>query len=459
MRRSRSRFRPWIVPLLLVAASRGWAAVGDAGPPTDPVLESLIEQSLAALPELKAAHDADRSAHERISQAYALPDPSLQVGVQNDSFTSWEVGKMETSWYSIMWSQTFPWPGKRKLNSRVMELGSSQFHQATQRLVLTTEADVRRAYLDLLLARDRLSLLDRLEAISLKSVTLARTRYEAGSGAQSDLLRAQLEVNRIKQRRWALQVQADNAVQSLNRLRGHPLDEPIATSIHLSELPLPSLQDESLAVQDALERSPELAAARIGVAERESSLELARKNRRPDLTINAGVMPRGGDFSTMWLVNVGSTLPIFTRSKQDKAVAENEARAAAAGSSAQAIEEVLRLRVRQRATAFRAIDDTIRLYLDGLLVQSEATAESTQAQYEVGRVTFAAVLEANAGFISDQDGYLQVLVQAQTLAIDAREVRLAPASVPGAGPLELGAPSSSSPPGSAASGSAPMRKM
>jgi len=117
------------------------------------------------------------------------------------------------------------------------------------------------------------------------------------------------------------------------------------------------------------------------------------------------------------------------------------------------------LRVRQRATAFRAIDDTIRLYLDGLLVQSEATAESTQAQYEVGRVTFAAVLEANAGFIFDQDGYLQVLVQAQTLAIDAREVRLAPASVPGAGPLELGAPSSSSPPGSAASGSAPMRSM
>ncbi len=453
------RFRAAFVSLLVLVAGNAWAAPGDTSKapelPTDPVLQSFIEQSLAALPELTQARAIAKAERERVPQAGALPDPTLQLGVQNDGFSSWQVGKMETSWYSIMVSQTLPWPGKLRLRSEVAQLGASQADQSTARVRLSTEADVRRTYLGLLLARDRLGLLDQLEAISQKSVTLARTRYETGNGAQSDVLRAQLELNRIKQRRWGLQTEAGLAVQALNRLRGHPLEEPIETSVHLGEITLPPLQDEASATQDALDRSPELAAARVGVTQGERSVSLARKSYLPDFTVSAGVMPRGGEFPPMWLVSVGGTLPVFAGSKQNRAVAESEARLVAGVSSVQALEQVLRLRVHQRSTALRATLETIHLYKEGLLVQSEATAESTRAQYEVGKVTFASVLEANAGFIADQDGYLQFLVQAQAFEIDAAEVSMAPASpagagavmgtvaVPGTGTVELGSPSSS----------------
>ena len=441
---------------LAVAPTKSWAAPEQNAKapqlPTDPVLASLIEESLAALPELAQARATANAERERVPQAGALPDPMLQLGVQNDGFTSWQVGKMETSWYSVMASQTFPWPGKRRLRSDVAELAAGRADQSTARVRLSTEANVRRAYLTLLLARGRLALLDRLEAISQKSITVTRARYEAGSGAQSDVLRAQLELNRIKQRRWGIQTQADTAKQALNRLRGHPPDEPIATVVNLVDLPPPLLQDQAFAIEDALERSPELAAARLGVAESERSRSLARKSYLPDVTVSAGVMPRGGDFPPMWLVSVGGTLPIFAGSKQSRAVAESEARAAASTGNVQALEQVLRLRASQRVTALRATLETIRLYRDGLLVQSDATAESTRAQYEVGNVTFASVLEANAGLIADEDGYLQVLLQAQALAIDAAEVSLAGpdlqgasvgvVAVPGAAAMDLSTPSS-----------------
>jgi outer membrane protein TolC len=397
----------------------------------DPVLARLVEQSVAARPELAQAMALAHAEHERAPQAGSMPDPMLQLGIQNDSFTSWEIGKMESSYYSIMASQTFPWPGKLGLRSEVAEIGAQGAEQAVARVRLSTEAAVRRAFLELTLARDRLALLDRLEATWQKSATLARARYENGEGAQSDVLRAQLELNRIKQRRLALQVEASAQVQAMNQLRAHRLDEEIGTAHRLADLALPVPQEGSAAERDAVDRSPELAAAHLAVTQAQRSVSLAFKSYLPDLTVNVGVMPRGGDFSPMWQVSLGGTLPVFAGSKQSRAVEESKARVSASESNVQALEQTLRLRVEQRLTALKAMLDTIRLYKEGLLVQSEATADSTLAQYQVGKVTFASVLEANAGLIADQDGYLQALAQAHRLQTDAAEVSIAP--VPGLG--------------------------
>jgi len=139
-------------------------------------------------------------------------------------------------------------------------------------------------------------------------------------------------------------------------------------------------------------------------------------------------MPRGGEFPPMWLATLGVPIPLFAGSKQSRAVAEADARVVVSQKNTEAVEQLLRLRTAQRLSAFTAALDTIRLYRGGLLVQSEATADSTLRQYEVGRVTFASVLEANAVLVADQEGYLQALAQAHELAIDAAEVNLS--SVP-----------------------------
>lgn len=411
----------WLCP----AVAHG-AQLAPHGLATDPVLAELIEQSLSVRPEVAQALAAAKAEHERVPQVGAPPDPMLQLGVQNDSFTSWNIGKMETSWYSVMASQTFPWPGKLRLRSEVAELDARQADQNVNRVALSTEADVRKAYLALMLARDRQALLDRLEAVSQHASVVAQARYEAGTAAQSDVLRAQLELKRIQQRRWALQVEADTQSQTLNRLRNHPLSEPIRPATQLAGLAVPVPRDEQAEILDALERSPELASASTEVIQGSRSISLARRSYWPDFTVNLGVMPRGGDFPPMWLANVGFPIPVFAGSRQDRAVAESEARLSAAQSTRQALEQVLRLRVRQRRSALTATLETLRIYREGLLAQSEATAQSTLAQYEVGKVGFISVLEANAGSIADQDSYLQVLAQAARLEIDAAAVSLDP---------------------------------
>jgi outer membrane protein TolC len=418
------------------------AAAQESTLPTDATLARLIEQSLAVRPELARARSAVHAQEQQIPQADTLPDPMLQIGIQNDGFDSIQIGRMDTSFVSFMATQTFPWPGKLDLRGKVAELSATQAEQVVARVWLSTEADVRRTYLDLLLVRDRLALLDQLEGIAQKALGVAQARYEAGDGAQSDVLRAQLELNRLKQRRFALQGEARGRIQTLNRLRAHPLDEAIETSGGIRSLPAPAGFERHFSAEAALKRSPELAAARLGVVRAGSSVALAEKSYYPDLTVGAGVMLRG-QLPAMWLVTLGGPLPIFSGSKQSRAVEENQAWVSVAQQDVASFEQVLRLRTEQRHTAFTTLLQTIDLYEHGLLVQSEATTESTLAQYEVGKVAFISVLEASTGFITDQQGYLESIAAAYRILIGEAEVNLNETPMPSAGP-ELGMPSGGS---------------
>lgn len=428
-RSTAGRTRALVLASLLALTTTARAEEREPWLPTDARLARLVEQSLAALPELSRAQNKGRADTERVRQAEAWPDPMLQVGVQNMGFTSFEVGRDPMSYVSFMASQTVPWPGKLGLRRELAELSVSQADRSVARVRLSTEADVRRAYLELLLTRDRLSLLDQLDALWKQSLGVAQARYETGEGSQSDFLRAQLELNRSKLRRFALHAQERSVVQALNRLRNHPLDEPIDTELHVRDLPAPRTLAHRFSVEQALAHSPELASARLSVARADKAVALAGKSYFPDLTFGAGVMVRGS-LPPMWLLTAGGTLPVFAGSKQSHAVEENRALASAAQAEAVALEQVLRLRSHERRTVFDALLQAIDLYDQGLLVQSEATGASTLAQYKVGKVSFASVLEANAGLIADEEGYLQALAAAHRLLIAEAELSLAPAALP-----------------------------
>ena len=422
--------------------------------PTDTVLARLIDESLAVRPEVAQAQAAVTAEGERIPQAGALPDPMLQVGIQNDGFTSLEIGRMDTSFVSLMASQTFPWPGKLGLRQEIATLGTSQAEQLVARVRLSTEAEVRRTYLDLLFARERRALLDRLEVLWKQSLGVARVRYEAGTGAQSDVLRAQLELTRIGQRRIALQADERSRIQALNRLRVHPLDEPIETSTHVGDLGGLAPLATRFSADRAVARSPEVAAARAGATRANQSVALAERGSSPDLTVGAGVMFRGS-LPPMWLATVGGPVPVYAASKQRRAVAENRARGSAARQEVAVVEQLLRLRSGERQTAFAALVQMIERYEHGLLVQSEATTESTLAQYKVGNVSFASVMEATAGFIADQQGRLESIVAAHRLLIAEEEVSLAAVVMPEGSASAAGASAAGMPSGGSA---APMGK-
>jgi outer membrane protein TolC len=434
------------LPLLTLVATTPLAA--GAEPPAgeaDPVLASLLREALEKNPEYARGRAEIAAERERIPQAGALADPTLTFGIQNDGFERIEIGNMETSFWQVMLTQPLPWPGKRGLREEVARSTASATEVGLERIRLTITADVERGYVDLLLIRGQLELLGKLEALWREAEAITRARYEVGAVTQSDLVRAQLERTRLVQQRLALEASERERLQALNRLRVHPLDEPIETRRRLADAADPPLPSAAEAFADAEARSPDLALAHRSVMTAERRVDLARRERYPDFTVSAAIMPRGG-LDPMWSASVGVSLPIWAGRKQSRAVAENVSRQDAEAHGEETVRQVLRLRTRERLTALEALLATIRLYREGLLVQSEMAVRSTVAQYKVGKAPFASVLEVMRGLVGDEGGYLDTIAQAQRVSIAQRELSLQP--TPGVGGGGAGAMSGAAVPGS-----------
>jgi cobalt-zinc-cadmium efflux system outer membrane protein len=439
IRRGQAIRRPRrIVLWLAAAASLSLALPAIAAPPEvelgrDSLLAGLVREALANRPELAQAEATVQADRARVPQARSMPDPVVSVGIQNDGFDGLQVGKMETSYWSFTAAQTFPWYGKRGLRARAQSLGTKQAEADLERARLSVRAEVERAYLDLLLARDELRILARLEVLWMQAENLSRSRYESGDGAQSDILRAQLERSRLRQQRWAQEAEQHRRLAALNRAVGRPFDRPVETGLSLADVADPAMPDSAAAEADAEVRSPELLRAKLAVEQAGALVSLAGKDYFPDLTVSGGVMPRGGAFEPMWQAGISVPLPLWAGGKQSRAVSENRLRGRAAESGAEAVRRLVRQRLYERRVMLAALIETNRLYRSGVLIQSEATVSSAMAQFQVGRVPFASVLEALNGYLSDLVGYYESVAAIQRIDIAQRELSLEPVAGPALG--------------------------
>lgn len=412
-------------PVLGGAQAPATPPPAEAGPApsVEGQLRALIQEAEARNPDLARARSLEAADRERIPQARALPDPTVTLGLQNDGFKGLQVGRMETSYYQVMATQGLPWPGKRGLRGEIAALGADASRTGLERTRLSLEADVKRAYFGLLLVRGQRALLERQGVLLRQAEATARVRYEVGQGAQADLLRAQLENTRLEQARLGFASAEAAALAGLNRLRGADPDEPLATEGSILDVPVANVP-----VREVLERGdrecPELASARLGVKQAEKSLDLARLGQRPDFAVSAGLMPRGG-LDPMWYAGVSVSVPLWSKQKQSRAVAEQEWRRRAQGSEAESVRNLLAQRTRERAAQLEAALGSLRIYREALLVQSEASFQAALAQFEAGRAPFLGVLESLNGWTADQGGLLQVQAQAQALQIAQEEFNLA----------------------------------
>lgn len=451
------RRRRTIGAVALAATLLGRGAAAAAPPQQDAILAAFIQEALGSRPELSQARADVQVAQERVTQAQAMPDPVLQVGVQNDSFNQWQVGTMESSWVLFMASQTFPFPGKRGLRAELASTEVRDRELATERVRLQTIAEVRRAYLAVQLAGARLELLAKLRGLIEQSIAVAEARYEIGEGVQSDLLRARLELARLQQQRLQVEANGRLQAQALNRLRAAPLDERIEGAPPFAALSFPPIPDEAASLSTFRDQSPEVLSTATGVLRAERARALSERSYYPDLSVSAGVMVRGS-LEPMWTVTVGVPLPVFAGDKQSRAVAEAEALRASASRGSDALEQLLRLRIHQRIEYWGALEEMWQAYQGGLLKEAEAASESTLTQYRVGKVAFTSVLEASSTAISAIDASYGVLAEAWRLAIAHDELSLGESGsgggVVGTGALGGGGASMSAARGGAASGSA-----
>lgn len=429
--------------LALAAAAlaiRGEAAPLQAPPASleDPAVDALVAEALRHNPEVLGAAEALAGARERPAQARSLRDPMLSVVYTNDGLSP-SLGREPMTTLGFMGSQEVPLFGKRGLRASILGLEADEAEQALARTRLSLAASVRRAYYGLALARGLLELIREQEEIWKETEGVARARYALGQGAQQDVVRVQIEVTRIEQLRTEQQLQVEVRTTEINRLLGRASQIPIATPGPLALRPEP--RELATLLPWADEISPELKAAVARIEGARLAVELARREFRPDLTVQAAYMNRGG-LPLMWLAGVGVNLPIY-RGRLQSGLAEAEARLRESERLRDGLRQRLEAATRTRLSRIHAAERFAALYEEGIVPQDQMSVESAIASYRAGKIPFVSVLEALGTLYLDRSSHLRLLAAHASARASLDEAGL------DAGPdlPDMGAPS----PGSAMS--------
>ncbi len=418
-----------------LARAQAAAVPGD----DDPVLQALIDEALARNPDLRAAQSAIAAAQTATERARALPDPTVSITYTNDGWAP-SLGSMPMTTLGFMVSQPLPYSGKRDLRAGLAASQARQAEPALARARLALEGGVRRAYYGLLLARQLQALTAEQRTLWQQIEVVARARYAVGQGAQPDVLRVQTEVTRIEQRAIEQSAEAEVRVAEINRLLARPLATPIDTPAQLALTPVAEPLDDALARARAV--SPELQGAALAIEASTAAAALARRDLKPDFSVQGGYMNRGG-LDAMWLAGVGITWP-FNKKARESAVAEAEIRAKGGGHLAESLGWQLAYKTHERYTRAKALEKLVALYDDGILPQDQMTVESSLTNYQTGKVPFVSVLESMTSLYADRWTRAGLVADHARLRASMREASLdggpemSPASAPAAASMSIG---------------------
>jgi outer membrane protein, heavy metal efflux system len=367
--------------------------------PADADLDTCVRFAMAHSPVLDAAYQRWRAALERVPQATALPDPRLGFGIVLDQVD--ENAERMGERYSI--SQMFPWFGKLALRgdmaTEAARVEALRFEAARLQLVeRVTRAWYEYAFLIQAadIARENRDLLSRLEAV-------ARSRYRAGAAPLADVNRAQLELGRLDDRVRSLQDMLLPVAAELNIALGRPALAPLPRPSAPSGQSLPALpqRDDRAWLAVARERNPDLQASRHQFAREERSVELARKEYYPDITLGleyardgAARMARMDGGGADMLVGVVSISVPLRRGRIAAGVREAEARLDGAMRELQARELDLEAAVSNALFNYRDSGRRLNLYGSTLLPTARQAMSTTEAAYRAGAAGFSDLVDA-----------------------------------------------------------------
>jgi outer membrane protein TolC len=347
----------------------------------------------------------------------------LSVSYTNDGWAP-TLGERDMTTLGFMASQELTWPGKRRVRGEIGVREAEIAAQQQERTRLALIAQVPRAYYGLLLAREELSLVRDQQDIWRETEGVARARYTVGQGAQQDVLRVQVEITRVRQLETEQEIEVAIRLAELNRLLARPPDTPLETPARLAVRPETRTLDELVAWTASI--SPEVKATETALDRGRLSVDLARLDFKPDFTVQAGYMNRGG-LDPMWQAGVGINLPLQRR-RREAAVSEAEARLRAGEQRREAVKLELRYRTQERLLQLQAAERLALLYREGIIPQGQMSVEAAIASYQAGKVPFVAVLEALATLYGDRVRHLRIVAGHERVRTRLEEASLEEAS-------------------------------
>lgn len=424
----------WWLSLLFGAACASRLAL--AAPAVDPpgngglTLKDAIELALANNPELRASTARIGAAAGRAYQARLWSNPELEMSAED-----WPVSGgrgFSDAKQTIGLAQTFPFPGKKKLDRQIGASGVRLTEAELNLHRLELVRDVKAAFFQVLAAERLVAVEGELVIVAESSASTARKRVAAGAAADQEQLRAEIPLEQARTELSSFQRELVSARQTLAMLLGRP---------ELAQAPIYGALAEAL-TPGLLEQGPERwLATHPGVVTARTSrdragLELRRAKLEPYPDVKVGLAGGRMGETDQSIIQLGFSvpLPIIDSGKGRKQ--EAEANVSVADAELARVEQRL---LRDWATAsqrLRTAAEQVANYRERILPKANEALRLVQTGFEQGKFGFIDLLDIQRTTAEVRLTYQQKLLelniaQAELEALLARspgELNSAPAT-------------------------------
>jgi outer membrane protein, heavy metal efflux system len=314
----------------------------------------------------------------------ALEDPEVFASIDHLPFMG---GGADLS---LAIEQRFPLSGIRGDRARAAEAGARRERAVVDRAGLDVELEAASAFWMLAELRERAKLLVDQRALADQMVAAATARFSTSAGMQADVLRAQLEVDRLagEQRAIAADVRATEAMLNANLARSPDAPIPeLDAAVNDAE---PSVA--ATIASTALANRPELRVGRAEVARSEAEVSIMESMYAPMAMVRTGpsyTMADGGG----WMVMVGVSIPLW-RDKLRAGVNEAKAMVDMASADLEAMQRMIHgeaAAARERVAAARERYLALR---DNIVPRARQAIAANLTAYAANQAPLVSVIEA-----------------------------------------------------------------
>ena len=356
-----------------------------------------VDAALANNPSLASMKSRIAMKENEAVRAGALADPKAWIGLVNVPTDSWSFSQEDMTGKEFGISQMLPYPGKRDNSSGIVakEKEQVEFELAEMRNML--RADVKMAYAELSTVRAQAEVVRQVRAILEQIVEVSRERFAVGKGSQADVLRGQVEFQKMREMLLMLENRQRVLSARLNTLSALPAEEPVPPIDPLAEFRASFPADELRKIY--LEDRPARKAVQARIRKGDLLVAQAEYEGKPDFEVSASYMqrdnaPDGMKRPNMVSAMVSMTLPVWRKGKVEPGIRAMAAEKEMAVRDGEALDNESANGIGSGLSSLGNFGSVATLYRTTLIPQAEQSVQSNLEGYRVGKIDFPMLMDS-----------------------------------------------------------------
>lgn len=281
-------------------------------------MQEAVMRAIESDPMIAAMAERRRAMQDHAIADGQLPDPSIKIANANIPVTSFNFNQEPMTQLQLGISQQFPRGNTRHLRSERSQARADLTEQKKTARLYATVLETRISWLGVRYWTAAISLMSSQQSALEGLLDITRSHYAEGRGKQQDVLRAQLELNLLKDKLFNASQQLENSRATLARWIGEE------AAIRQVDTGFPTLfTDDRNSIQEGLANHPMVGIQDAEIEVSRFNVKLANQAYKPgwglDVTYGARANdPIGQSRADFVSVMVKFDVPLFTSNRQDR---------------------------------------------------------------------------------------------------------------------------------------------